>query len=153
MRAKPPDAPLRRSAATDLRLPPFLPPTFDVGLLVLDVSYSAPPPAPRPRFLPFRTPSFDVGCSMLDVGCSALPPVPRPRSRITDHLPLAARHLPLSLSLLLLTLGTGCGLLKTATNVPGQAVRAVTPGKTDQNATDLVDVQEKLLRFAHDSRR
>jgi hypothetical protein len=41
-------------------------------------------------------------------------------------------------------------LLKTATNVPGQAVRAVTPGKTDQNATDLVDVQEKLLRFADD---
>ncbi|MGO8926699.1 MAG: hypothetical protein ACLQU3_07415 [Limisphaerales bacterium] len=52
--------------------------------------------------------------------------------------------------LLLLTLGTGCGLLKTATNAPGKAVRAVTTGKTDRNETDLVDVQERLLRFADD---
>ena len=71
-------------------------------------------------------------------------------SLITGHWSLITGHLPLCLCLLLLTLGTGCGLLKTATNAPGKAVRAVTTGKTDRNQTDLVDVQERLLRFADD---
>ena len=76
------------------------------------------------------------------------PLAPRASSLITDHWPMATRHLPLYLSLLLLTLGTGCRLVQTAVNVPGQTVRAVTTGKTGQNTTDVVDVQEKLLRFA-----
>jgi hypothetical protein len=42
----------------------------------------------------------------------------------------------------------GCRLAQTATNLPGQAVRAVTPGMKDKKAIDPVEVQEKLLRFA-----
>jgi hypothetical protein len=113
MRAKLPDAPVRRSAATDLRLLPFLPPTLDVG------------------------------CSMLDVRCSPSPPACRPRSLITDHWSLV------TLSLLLLTLlGTGCHLVQTATNMPGKAVRAVTPGNKDKHNVDPVEVQQTVLRFA-----
>ena len=52
------------------------------------------------------------------------------------------------MSLLLLTLVTGCRLVRTAVNVPGQTVRAVTPGNKDAHAVDPVDVQQKLLRFA-----
>ena len=64
------------------------------------------------------------------------------------HWSLATRHLPLCLGLLLFALGTGCRLVRTAVEVPGQTVRAVTPGKKDKNAIDPVDVQQKLLRFA-----
>jgi hypothetical protein len=61
----------------------------------------------------------------------------------------ATRHWPLfTLSLLLLTLATGCRLVRTAVNVPGQTVRAVTPGKKDAHLVDPVDMQQKLLRFA-----
>jgi sRNA-binding carbon storage regulator CsrA len=45
-------------------------------------------------------------------------------------------------------LGTGCSLVQKAVEVPGQTVRAVTPGAKNSNAVDPVDVQEKLLRFA-----
>jgi hypothetical protein len=38
--------------------------------------------------------------------------------------------------------------VQTAVDMPGQTVRAVTPGKQDQHAIDPVDVQERLLRFA-----
>lgn len=70
------------------------------------------------------------------------------RSRITDHWSRVTGHLPLCLALLLLALGTGCRLLQKAANVPGQAVHAVTPGNTDKQAADPVEIQQKLLRFA-----
>jgi len=62
--------------------------------------------------------------------------------------PPATCHLPLLLSLLLLVSGTGCRVLKDAASVPGQAVRAVTPGTKDQAVADPVEVQQRLLRFA-----
>src|ERR1017187_6429502 len=74
--------------------------------------------------------------------CRHSPTASRPRSLITDHWSL------ITLSLLLLTLVTGCRLVQTAVNVPGQTVRAVTPGNKDAHAVDPVDVQQKLLRFA-----
>lgn len=61
---------------------------------------------------------------------------------------LVTRHLPLCLSVLLLTLGAGCRILQTAVDVPGQTIRAVTPGQKGKGAVDSVDVQQKLLRFA-----
>lgn len=71
------------------------------------------------------------------------------------HLPLATDyrsrvtgHLPFCLCLLLLALGTGCRALQTATDAPGQAIRAVTPGKKEKHTVDPVEVQQKLLRFA-----
>ena len=63
-------------------------------------------------------------------------------------MPLATYHLPLYLSLLLLTLGTGCRLVQSAVDMPGQTVRAVTPGKKDKHTVDPVEVQQMLLRFA-----
>ena len=74
--------------------------------------------------------------------CRHSPTASRLRSLITDHWSL------ITLSLLLLTLVTGCRLVQTAVNVPGQTVRAVTPGNKDAHAVDPVDVQQKLLRFA-----
>lgn len=38
--------------------------------------------------------------------------------------------------------------MQTAADVPGQAVRAVTPGKNGQPTTDPVELQQTLLRFA-----
>ncbi len=64
------------------------------------------------------------------------------------HSPPATRHWPLCLTLLLLTLATGCRVVQTATDVPGQAVRAVTPGWKDKHTVDPVEVQQTLLRFA-----
>ena len=49
---------------------------------------------------------------------------------------------------ILLTLNTGCQLLQTASQMPGQAVRAVTPGDKDKNTVDPVEVQQALMRFA-----
>ena len=86
------------------------------------------------RHLLFRPSPFDVGCSMLDVRC--FPP------------PLATRHLPLFLCLLLVTLGAGCRLVQTAVEVPGQAVRTVTTGKPNKKAVDPVEVQQQLMRFS-----
>jgi hypothetical protein len=71
-----------------------------------------------------------------------LKPATRHQSLITDY------WLLVSLSLLLLTLETGCRFVRTATDLPGQTVRAVTPGKKDKHAVDPVDVQQTLLRFA-----
>ena len=71
-----------------------------------------------------------------------LVPGRRSRSLIADHCSLV------SVSLLLLTLGTGCRMVQTAVEMPGEAVSAVTSGKKDKNAIDPVDVQQKLLRFA-----
>ena len=72
---------------------------------------------------------------MLDVGA------PRPRSLITNHLP------PITLNRLLAALGTGCRLVQTATNMPGQAVRAVTPGNQGKHSVDAVEVQQTVLRL------
>ena len=49
---------------------------------------------------------------------------------------------------LLITLVTGCRLVQSAANVPGQAVRAVTPGGTAKLAADPVEVQQRLMRFS-----
>ena len=54
----------------------------------------------------------------------------------------------LAVGLLLLTLGTGCRLVQTATNMPGKAVRAVTPGNKGKHSVDPVEVQQTVLRFA-----
>jgi hypothetical protein len=61
---------------------------------------------------------------------------------------VATRRLPVWLGLLLVTLSAGCGLMRTVMKVPGQTVRAVTPGNQSQPAVDPVEVQETLLRFA-----
>jgi hypothetical protein len=60
----------------------------------------------------------------------------------------ATVRLPVLLGLLLVTFSTGCGLMRTVMKVPGQTVRAVTPGNQGQPAVDPVEVQETLLRFA-----
>jgi hypothetical protein len=65
----------------------------------------------------------------------------RPRSHIANYWPLVTVSL-------LCILGTGCRVVQTAANVPGQSFRAVTPGKKGGQTVDPVDVQEKLLRFA-----
>ena len=50
---------------------------------------------------------------------------------------------------LLSTLETGCRLVQSAANVPGQAVNAVTPGSSGKKpAADPVEVQQRLMRFA-----
>jgi hypothetical protein len=51
-------------------------------------------------------------------------------------------------SLLLALLGMGCRLVQRATEVPGQAVHAVTPGMKEKDRVDPVEVQQKLLQFA-----
>src|ERR1035438_81560 len=69
-------------------------------------------------------------------------PATRHWSLITNHWSL------ITLSLLLLTLGAGCRLVQKAVDVPGQTVRAVTPGKKGEHPVDPVEVQQTLLRFA-----
>jgi hypothetical protein len=48
----------------------------------------------------------------------------------------------------LLRLSAGCRIVQTAVDVPGQAVRAVTPKAKDTKAVYPVEVQQALLRFA-----
>jgi hypothetical protein len=48
---------------------------------------------------------------------------------------------------LLAALGMGCRLVQTATNMPGQAVRAVTPGNQGKHSVDAVEVQQTVLRL------
>ena len=73
----------------------------------------------------------------------------KPRSLIIDRWPLSPGHCPLlTLCLLFLTLGTGCRVIRGVANVPGQTVRAVTPGKQNKDAVDPVEAQQTLLRFA-----
>ncbi len=50
--------------------------------------------------------------------------------------------------LLLVTLVTGCRVIQTAADVPGQAVRTVTPGPKADPPVDAVEVQQNLMRFA-----
>lgn len=69
-------------------------------------------------------------------------PPPRPSSLATDYRSL------IGLSLLLATLGAGCRLVQTAVDMPGETVRAVTPGLNQKPAVDPVEVQQNLLRFA-----
>lgn len=52
------------------------------------------------------------------------------------------------LGLGLVGLTAGCRAVQTAANIPGQAVRAVSPGKTTHPPIDPVEVQQKLLRFS-----
>ena len=47
-----------------------------------------------------------------------------------------------------LALGSGCNLIQKAADVPGQAVRTVTPTTRTEPVVDLVDVQQDLMRFA-----
>ena len=54
----------------------------------------------------------------------------------------------LLLLLLLMTLGAGCRVAQTAADLPGHAVRAVTPGSKDRQGADPVELQQTLLRFA-----
>ena len=63
------------------------------------------------------------------------------------HSTLVTRHSPLFLCLLLLTLGAGCRLVQSAANVPGQTVRAVTPGKKDKHAAGPGGGAAKAVAF------
>ena len=60
---------------------------------------------------------------------------------------LARWSLGCGLWLFLLVAVAGCQLVQHAANVPGQAVRAVTPGKSAAPAVDPVELQQTLLRF------
>ena len=42
---------------------------------------------------------------------------------------------------------TGCRIVQTAVDAPGQTVRAVAPGRKDKGAIDPVEVQQTLMRF------
>jgi len=44
--------------------------------------------------------------------------------------------------------GSGCRVIQTAADAPGQAVRAVTPGPKTPAGTDPVEIQALLIRFA-----
>ncbi|MEK7779889.1 MAG: hypothetical protein AAB370_00140, partial [Verrucomicrobiota bacterium] len=50
----------------------------------------------------------------------------------------------------LAVLVTGCRLFQTAVEVPGQTVRAVTPGLQKKSLADPVEVQQQVLRFAEE---
>jgi len=76
---------------------------------------------------------------------SHCPPAPCRSLRIPSGRPLVSLGL-----WLLVVLGTGCRVLKTTAELPGQTVQAVTRGKPDQNAVDSVELQENLCRFAHE---
>jgi len=50
--------------------------------------------------------------------------------------------------LLLISVAAGCRIVQTAADVPGQAVRTVTPAAKKEPAVDPVEVQQTLMRFA-----
>ena len=54
------------------------------------------------------------------------------------------------LGLVLLVVDTGCALIQGAADIPGHAVRAVTPGKPDAIVVDPAEVQANLIRLAQD---
>lgn len=72
--------------------------------------------------------------------------VQKPSGRITVERRAWPRATALSLALALLA--AGCRVVETATEMPAQAVRAVTPGRTDVVAVNPEEVQHALLRFA-----
>ena len=57
-------------------------------------------------------------------------------------------RLSFALSLLFTGLGTGCRVVQTAVEIPGQTVRAVSGGGKEKPPADPVTVQQMLLRFA-----
>ena len=65
-----------------------------------------------------------------------------------SHWPPITGHWSLVTLSLLLALGTGCRLVQRAVDVPGNTIRAVTPGKKGERPVDPVEVQQTLLRFA-----
>jgi hypothetical protein len=106
-----------------------------------------------------RTAAIDNGrpasCRKTAFQLSAFPPALRPPFSVIRFLLSAVCFLlsvlrPLSSILLpfLLTLGTGCRLVQTAVDAPGETVRAITPGKKDKHVVNPVEVQTTLLRFA-----
>ncbi len=65
-------------------------------------------------------------------------------------VPIKTGKGPLCLCLLgtlIVALGTGCRIVQTAANVPGQAVHAVTPGNGKKPAANPAEVEQKLMRF------
>ncbi len=53
-----------------------------------------------------------------------------------------------AVGLLLATVVAGCHVIQTAADVPGRAVRTVTPGPKAEPSVDPVEVQQDLVRFA-----
>lgn len=53
-----------------------------------------------------------------------------------------------ALGLLLFVVGTGCRLIQSAADMPGQAVRVVTPGSREDKMADPVEIQQILMRVA-----
>ena len=53
-----------------------------------------------------------------------------------------------TVGLLLATAVSGCRVIQTAADVPGQAVRTVSPAPKTEPAVDPVEVQQNLMRFA-----
>jgi len=72
----------------------------------------------------------------------------KPRREQKRTVPLAACLLLLLLCLLIATLSTGCGVVQTVADLPGKAVRAVTPGAKTKSGVDPVELEQRLLRFA-----
>ncbi len=66
------------------------------------------------------------------------------------HWLLITDYCLITLLLLLLTLATGCRLVRGVAKVPGQAVRTVTAGKPTPDGVDPVEVQQTVLRLADD---
>ena len=50
--------------------------------------------------------------------------------------------------ILLVIVGAGCHVIQTAADVPGQAVRTITPGPKEEPSADPVEIQQNLVRFA-----
>jgi hypothetical protein len=55
-----------------------------------------------------------------------------------------------ALLVLLFAMTSGCRLLQSTANLPGQTFRTVTGGSKKSNAPDPVELQQQLLRFADD---
>lgn len=62
----------------------------------------------------------------------------------------AALLLTFAVSLALVGLASGCKLIQGAAELPGTAMRVVLPGRTPTNGVNVVDLQEKLIRFTEE---
>jgi hypothetical protein len=120
---------------------------------MLEVRCFPPPPAPRPIAVELR--QKGSAAWLLPLPSPLLPWGRRGRSRrvlggnFLNSTAVAPRLWSLiTVSLLLLTLGTGCHLVQKAVDMPGQTVRAVTPGNKGKHSADPVEVQQTVLRFA-----